>query len=174
MEKTIVLTVDYKLNRYSWNDQIGFSGGQPFGTNPSTSFDYVYDLLKEHGYGDIIFDIERGEIKEDLKLIDIVSHEEIQGFLKEELINKVKKVQKQLILKVKKVPDLKEGEEVVFKKASQNFNGYTVDASSAIGKIIGSIGNNYLIIFDDETFFPVKLRGSKEWNINKYLVTKRQ
>ena len=174
MEKTIVLTVDYKNYRYSWDDQISFSGGEPFGTNPATSFDYVYDLLKQHGYGDIIFNIERADIKEDLKLIDLVSHEEIQGFLKEELINTVKKVHKQLILKLRKGPDLKQGDEVVFKKAKQNFNGHTVDASSAIGEIVGSDRDNYQITFDDETFFPLKLRGSKEWHINKFLVTKRK
>jgi len=57
MKKTIILTVDYHTKRFAWNDQLGFSGGQPFGNNVSVNFDYVYDLFSSYGFKDIIYEI---------------------------------------------------------------------------------------------------------------------
>lgn len=60
---TIILNIDYRLRRFHWNDQIGFSGSQPFSKNISETFDYIYDLLKKKGFGDIIFNVENEEYK---------------------------------------------------------------------------------------------------------------
>ncbi len=157
MEKTIVLTVDYKLNRYSWNDQIGFSGGQPFGTNPATSFDIVYDLLRAHGYGDIIYNIEREGVKETLTLKDLVPLDEIKKIVEHE----------------EYIEGFEVGELVVFKKAQQNFNGQIINASKAIGKIKQIDEKDYLIEFEDDSFFPLRLRNKSTWSINKFLVKRK-
>ena len=85
MENTIVLTVDYKLNRISWNDHIGYSGGQPFGNNLSSTFDYVYDLLSTQGYNITYNIIYQGLSFKQLTLQDLVSKEEIQEFLNDEI-----------------------------------------------------------------------------------------
>ena len=84
MKKTIVLTVDYHTKRFAWNDQLGFSGGQPFGNNVSGNFDYVYDLLSLYGYEDIIYDIERSEDQSTgLTLNDLIPPEELKAIVDE-------------------------------------------------------------------------------------------
>ena len=81
MKKKIILTIDYNINILSWNDQSNFSGSQPFTTDKDSVFDYVYDLLTEHGY-EISYDV-KGHYKEPepLYLKDLVSNQEIKSLL---------------------------------------------------------------------------------------------
>lgn len=172
MEKTIVVTVDYKLNRFAWDDQIGYSGGQPFGNSTSNTFDTVYDLLKLMGYGDIIFNIEREEIKEHLNLLDLVSREEIESILGKQHDNFLKHLNGVLDRFKEEKKGYSVGDKITFKRPDQNFNGCDVDASRAVGVIREIHDEDYIIEFENESFFPLSLRDKGTWSINKYLVRK--
>ncbi len=160
MKKTIVLTVDYHTKRFAWNDQLGFSGGQPFGNNVSGNFDYVYDLLSSYGYEDIIYDIETPENQSNgLTLNDLISSEELKTIV-DEIENEDAK-------------ELQVGDKVVYVNPKSTFNGILCDVSNVVGVILQKFSEKQFIVkFDDTSFLPEDLESYNPWVVQKIAVTK--
>ena len=160
MKKTIVLTVDYHTKRFAWNDQLGFSGGQPFGNNVSGNFDYVYDLLSSYGYEDIIYDIETPENQSNgLTLNDLISPEELKTIV-DEIENEDAK-------------ELQVGDKVVYVNPKSTFNGILCDVSNVVGVILQKFSEKQFIVkFDDTSFLPEDLESYNPWVVQKIAVTK--
>lgn len=160
MKKTIVLTVDYHTKRFAWNDQLGFSGGQPFGNNVSGNFDYVYDLLSLYGYEDIIYDIERSEDQSTgLTLNDLIPPEELKAIVDE--------------IENEDVNELKVGDRIVYIKPTSSFNGIPCDVSDVVGVILQIFNKEQFIVkFDDISFLPENLESFNPWVVPKTAITK--
>lgn len=160
MKKTIVLTVDYHTKRFAWNDQLGFSGGQPFGNNVSGNFDYVYDLLSSYGYEDIIYDIERPENQSNgLTLNDLISPEELKTIVNE--------------IENEDAKELQVGDRVVYVESKSTFNGILCDVSKVVGVILKRFSENqYIVKFEDTSFLPEDLNDRNPWVVQKIAIAK--
>ena len=66
---------------------------------------------------------------------------------------------------------IKIGSKVVYIKKLQTFDGFhSIDTSQAIGTVIGINSLQYVLKFEDVSFFPKILQSAKQWYVRKDVI----